>query len=166
MSGGAMLLVGNLVLLPMLRTRFTSSLSLQRFAMLAMAVPGFSLFPLASACCAGDDTWATIAVLPIFFLRITSVGVIFTLSFQQINGMVEDRAILGAITGAAQQAGNVARFITPTVSAWLVAFGNSSPYPFPLDHNLPFVMFGIGWLVPLYFNSRLSEEDINKHQAS
>ena len=60
-----MLLLGNLVLLPALRRRIPSSLALQRFAICAMAIPGFALFPLAAACCAGDDGAATLAVLPV-----------------------------------------------------------------------------------------------------
>ena len=157
-----MLLLGNLVLLPALRRRIPSSLALQRFAVCAMAVPGFALFPLAAACCAGDDGAATLAVLPVFFLRITSVGLIFTLSFQFINGVVDEghRSMLGGVTGAAQQAGNVARFLTPSASAWLVAWANASPYRFPLDHTLPFTLFGVAWLAPLYFNLRLKEADV------
>ena len=101
-------------------------------------------------------------MLPVFFLRITSVGLIFTLSFQFINGVVDEghRSMLGGVTGAAQQAGNVARFLTPSASAWLVAWANASPYRFPLDHTLPFTLFGFAWLAPLYFNLRLKEADV------
>jgi MFS family permease len=164
--GGFFLLVGNLVLLPWLRKKFTSSLPLQRFAILAMAIPGFSLFPVVSACCAGNNTTANIVLLPILFLRITSVGLIFTLTFQFINGMIDDRSILGGITGAAQQVGNVARFTTPTLSAWLVASGNSSKLPFPLDGRVPFVVFGICWIFPLFANLSLSASDINKNNPT
>ena len=106
--GGFFLLVGNVYILPWLRKRFAAgggadggSLPLQRFAIVLMAIPGFSLFPLISICCSGSYERAMLATLPIWFLRITSVGLIFTLTFQFINGMVDDRAILGGITGAA-----------------------------------------------------------------
>jgi hypothetical protein len=88
LAGAVFLLIGNLVLLPLLRTVFASSLSMQRFVILALAIPGFSLFPAVSACCAGNSTSATLVLLPIFFLRITSTGLIFTLTFQFINSMV------------------------------------------------------------------------------
>ena len=72
----------------------------------------------------------------------------------------DDFGGLGGVTGAAQQAGNVARFLTPSASAWLVAWANASPYRFPLDHTLPFTLFGVAWLAPLYFNLRLKEADV------
>jgi MFS family permease len=162
--GGGFLLASNLLLLPALRKRFTSSLKLQRLGIIAMAIPGFSLFPVVSSCCAGDYTATMLSLLPIWFLRISSVGIIYTMTFQFVNGMVDDRAILGAVTGAAQQAGNVARFIAPMASAMLVAFANQSSSPFPLDERLPFVVFGVCWVVPLSINLCLSEADVTMFQ--
>jgi hypothetical protein len=57
--------------------------------------------------------------------------------------------------------GGAAKGITPTVSAWLVAWGNRSGLPFPLDERVPFVLFGALWLVPVGINLCLRDEDVS-----
>ena len=64
------------------------------------------------------------------------------------------------------QVGNVARATTPPIAAWLVAAGNASTLPFPLNERLPFVVFGACWCFPLLANFSLSAEDITMNEDS
>ena len=158
MLSGGFLLVGNLVIMPWLQRR-QSPRALQRFGIVAMCAPGFSLFPLAALCCAAT-VWAYAAVLPVLFLRITGPGVVFTLTFAFINNMVHDPRLRGGVTGVGQQVGCLARCISPTLSAKLFAWGNRSSLPFPLDRHLTFVVFGLAWLLPLWLNTCLTDADV------
>ena len=60
----------------------------------------------------------------------------------------------------------MARATTPPIAEWLVAAGNASTLPFPLNERLPFVVFGACWCFPLLANLSLSAEDITMNEDS
>jgi len=147
------LLIGNLAILPLLQRRM-SPLALYTWGILLFCVPGFTLFPLANFL-----KEHFIAVLPVLFLRIVGPGIVFTLSFQFINNMGPP-ALRGGISGVSFQVGCLARALGPAFWSTLFAWGNSSALPFPFDSRLTFLLFGLGWLLPIGLVQRLQAEDV------
>jgi len=86
---------------------------------------------------------------------------VFTLSFQFINNM-SPPALRGGISGVSFQVGCLAPALGPVFWSTLFAWGNSSALPFPFDSRMNFLLFGLGWLLPIGLVKKLQTEDVTE----